>query len=434
MLLCSFSTRAHAATTLQPPPPGIPAATQTRINVALAKLHTAQASLANSQPELARHQAAADAALKQVRSAPKTATPAELGTSLATAKAEYAAVIAQLALVQKQAGDARDAGGELRSVLPTKNASPALLKAVGSTSWADANTKWEKASAAASKTFADLALANAAAAQVNGALAAPNAHGPAQCDIRKTDWSNMKYPATDPMPTFQLKNANVNVDGGEDPMNNSRVTWSFTFVQVDYADTNENGVTEAFVRVDEAGAGYEQLSNQLLFAFEDDASCTPKPIASAELGNASATRMTPAAYLETSQDGATEWRLSGKRIIQTAIGAPLPVCQAGLPPGTFKNGKRSLSIPGNCTDVLQWWDEKAKHIGRPGVSQALIDGQMKAVLYSAEGDVCARYALTPSKSGGITITWQPDTTGSISRNPTVIRSCSANNGEYHFAH
>ncbi len=400
------------------------------MDAALGRVHAAQAALATAQPELAKHLAAGNAAFKQFRTAPKTAPPPLLAASLGTAKAEYAAFNAQLPAAQKQATDARDANRALRDILHDKNASPALLKAVGVSSFAEQDTKWTKASAVVSKLMEDQLAVSAAAAQVTAALAAPNSHGPAQCDIRKTDWQNLKYPKSDLMPAFQLKAGSANVDGGPDGMNGGNYTWGFTFVQVDYGDTDANGISEAFVRVDEAGSGYQALSAQILFAFEDDASCTPKPVANVNMNWPTAAHMGPNAYLVTDQDGSSEWRLAGKRLVQTAVGAPLPLCQGGLPPGVFRKSKLSLDIPNNCTDSMQWRDAKNKALSRGGINQEVIDGQAKAVMYSLEGDVCFRYALARSKSGGITVTWQPDLTGSISRNPQVIRNCSANNGEY----
>ncbi|MEP7053290.1 MAG: hypothetical protein ABJB12_23205 [Pseudomonadota bacterium] len=331
--------------------------------------------------------------------------------------------------VQKQAADVRDAYEELKNILPAKNASAELLKAIGASSWADENSKWQKAAAASGQTYAEQAALSRAAALVDGALTAP-VPGPGQCDIRKLDWGNMKYPASESMPGFQLKNAEATLDGGDDAMNGGRVSWSFTLAQAAYADTDKNGVPEAFVRVDESGAGYQQLSHQLLFVFEEDASCKPKPLASAELNYATATRMTPTAFLETNDEGAGEWRLSGRRVIKTAVGAPLPVCQAGLPPGTFKKGNLTLSIPSNCTDAAGWYAPKQQRLSRSGVVQETIDGQSRAVMYTLEGDVCFRYMLAPNKSGGITLIWQPDPTASMNRNPQVARACTTNNGEY----
>src|SRR4051812_17223830 len=86
-----------AAAKLSPPPPQIPAVTKTRIDAALAKLRAAQAGLASSQPELAKHWAAADSAFKQFRGAPKTASPATLTAALNTAQSEYTVALAQVA-------------------------------------------------------------------------------------------------------------------------------------------------------------------------------------------------------------------------------------------------------------------------------------------------------------------------------------------------
>jgi hypothetical protein len=402
---------------------------QQRVNAAETKLHAAEAALGTTQPELAKHMTAAQAALKQFRIAPKTASAAALSALLDSAKTEYARCNVQAAAVEKQAGDADDAYEELRQILQANRNDAATKKAVGEP-LTELAAKSQKALSMKLKVAADELEAAQATLLVESARAAPTAHGPGTCDIRKTDWLNLKFPASDSFNGFQLKRGSVDVDGGPDPMNNDRVTFSFQFARVDYGDTDDNGITEAFVRVDEAGAGYEQMSHQLLFAFEDDPSCTAKPLANAELGYAKHTAIGPSAYLEESDDGQTEWRLAFGRLVQTKVGAPLPFCQGGLSPGRFSNGKQTLNIPNNCSDQASFNGAKYVALSRGGISQQAVEGQMQNVIYMQEGDTCWRYGLTAGKSGAVTVRWLPDPSASINRNATVVRGCEAGGGEY----
>jgi hypothetical protein len=404
-------------------------AVQQRVTAAQTKLHTAEAALGATQPELAKHMATAQAALKQFRTAPKTTSAVALSALLDSAKTEYATCNVQAATVEKQVGDAHDASEELRQILQANRNDAATKKAVGAP-LTELAAKSQKTLSQKLKVAADELEAAQATLLVESARAAPTAHGPGACDIRKTDWLNLKFPASDSFNGFQLKRGSVDVDGGPDPMNNSRVTFSFQFARVDFGDTDSNGITEAFVRVDEAGAGYEQQSHQLLFAFEDDPSCAPKPLANAELGFAKHTAMGPTAYFEESDDGTSEWRLAFGRLVQTKVGAPLPFCQGGLSPGRFSNGKQTLNIPNNCSDQASFNGPKYVALSRGGISPQAVDGQTQNVIYMQEGDTCWRYGLTASKSGSVSVRWLPDLSASINRNATVVRGCEAGGGEY----
>lgn len=447
---------AGAAATPAAPAAGLPLPLRERIEAAQRKGSAAQKSLDAALTGLNQQLTAAKAAMKQFRTAAKQTSGAVLTTSLETAKRAYEAYDGLARATHAHAVAAASAQAELRDILvetdsharsstksaPTtpaarasadaadaKQVDKAARKAAGVASVLEQAKRLAKAQAVADKISADQDEAALTTLEIRAALTAPRATGPGACDIRKIDWLNLKYPDAG-QGSIQLKNGHARQDAGTDAQG-SPASLVFNLSALEYGDTNGNAAGEAFVVIAALGVGFNVPGYSSVYAFEEDASCSLKHKSGRVVYDALDSARMSGNHFETkdSLGNVTEWRFLDQRLLDNKPGQP--PCQGGLSAGVYRKGKLSLTIPASCTAPVAWLDVAGQALAAPepvGMFKAA-NGQERAGVRTAEGDVCGQYALSPSATG-LTLAWVESQDGTVFNAPGVVAGCKSLAGEY----
>lgn len=122
-----------------------------------------------------------------------------------------------------------------------------------------------------------------------------------------------------------------------------------------------------------------------------------------------------------------------------AMPAPTSACKtltdSQLRPGSYArkdHPDQVLTLAPGCDAPSVLRNTKSPAASAPAISSVLqrekLDNGTQATLHVEEGDLCFRYALQPSKTGGIALRWAPDPTASANR--MIADGCKGIEGEY----
>jgi hypothetical protein len=102
-----------------------------------------------------------------------------------------------------------------------------------------------------------------------------------------------------------------------------------------------------------------------------------------------------------------------------------------LKPGTYARKEQPdvlLSVSPECDSPSVLRGKRDTVLASSVIRREKLDGVAQATMLMEEGDLCYRYALHPSKAGGVMLRWAPDPSASANR--VVAAGCKTIEGEY----